>query len=541
MIGEIFETSDAVGLAALIRSGELTAAELAEEAIRRIEAKNPRLNAIVYKAYDQARRRAAGPLPQGPLSGVPFVIKDLFTQHEDFPVTNGSRFLDGFVGPTPSLFAERMKAAGLVALGKSNVPEMGAAPTTEPAFRGPTINPWSERIVPGGSSGGSAVAVASAMVPIADASDGGGSIRIPASVNGLVGLKPSRGRVPYGPDVVDIWYGAAVFGCVSRSVRDTAAFLDAVSGGEVGDPYRLADPAVPYLSLLDAPAPRLTIGFVAEAPDGTPLDPEARSLFDTLAEQTAAAIERAALSREMGAVKAAAETERVRNTLLASISHDFRTPLASILGASTTLIAFGDKMASATRADMLTQIKEEAEHLDRMVRDLLAITRLEAGGLELRRDWLDLRETAGRVAIAARRRAPARVIEVAGSAPLIEADATLIEQALSNIVENALRHGGPEARVAIAIADAAERVVMTVTDDGAGIAPEALPHIFEKFASAGAGDRRDGGESTGLGLAIAKGIVEAHGGTIEAESPVDGSPGARFTITLPKSAERQVE
>lgn len=275
MIEEIFETSDAVGLAALIRPGQISAAELAEEAIRRIEAKNPRLNAIVYKAYEQARRRAAGRLPEGPLSGVPFVIKDLFTQHEDFPVTNGSRFLDGFVGPTPSLFAERMKAAGLVALGKSNVPEMGAAPTTEPAFRGPTINPWSERIVPGGSSGGSAVAVASAMVPIADASDGGGSIRIPASVNGLVGLKPSRGRVPYGPDVVDIWYGAAVFGCVSRSVRDTAAFLDAVSGGEVGDPYRLADPAVPYLSLLDAAAPRLTIGFVTEGPDGTPLGAEA--------------------------------------------------------------------------------------------------------------------------------------------------------------------------------------------------------------------------------------------------------------------------
>ena len=301
-------------------------------------------------------------------------------------------------------------------------------------------------------------------------------------------------------------------------------------------------PTAPWLFVpLKTPRARVGVIGISAAADGVPLDPEARSLFDTLAEQTAAALERAALSREMGTVKAAAETERVRNTLLASISHDFRTPLASILGASTTLIAFGDRMANATRADMLAQIKEEAEHLDRMVRDLLAITRVEAGGLELRRDWLDPRETADRVVIAARRRAPGRIIEVTGTAPLVEADATLIEQALSNIVENALRHGGPEARVVVAVRGTEGRVLIQVTDDGAGIAAEALPHVFEKFASAGAPDRRDGGESTGLGLAIAKGIVEAHGGTIEAESPVDGSSGARFTIALPRPAERDVE
>ncbi|HEX2888343.1 amidase [Vineibacter terrae] len=275
MIGEVYENTDAVGLSRLVASKQISVQELVEEAIRRIEDKNPRFNAVVFKTYEHARKRAAGSLPPGPLSGVPFVIKDLFTQYEDFPVANGSRFLDGYVGSQTSLFADRMKAAGLVALGKSNVPEMGAAPTTEPAFRGPTINPWSDRIVPGGSSGGSAVAVASAMVPIADASDGGGSIRIPASVNGLVGLKPSRGRVPYGPDIVDIWYGSAVFGCVSRSVRDTAAFLDAVGGSLPGDPYFLPDPETSYFAQADTPPGRLKIGFVACEPDGAPLSEEA--------------------------------------------------------------------------------------------------------------------------------------------------------------------------------------------------------------------------------------------------------------------------
>ena len=275
MIGEVYEKTDAVGLSRLIASKQILPSELVEEAIKRIEDKNSRFNAIVFKSYDYARRQAAGRLPAGPLSGVPFVIKDLFTQYENFPVTNGSRFLDGFVGSQTSSFADRMKAAGLIALGKSNVPEMGAAPTTEPAFHGPTINPWSERIVPGGSSGGSAVAVASGMVPIADASDGGGSIRIPASLNGLVGLKPSRGRVPYGPDIVDIWYGSAVFGCVSRSVRDTAAFLDAVGGSLPGDPYFLVDPATSYFAQAGTPPGRLKIGFVSCEPDGKPLHEEA--------------------------------------------------------------------------------------------------------------------------------------------------------------------------------------------------------------------------------------------------------------------------
>ena len=274
MISEVYESNDAVGLAQLIASKQLSATELVEEFIRRIEEKNPKVNAVVFKAYEHARRRAGGPLPEGPLSGVPFVIKDLSTQYEGFPVTNGSKlFKNAPTGPN-SLFADRMAAAGLIAVGKSNLPELGLCPTTKSRLHGAATNPWNPRIVPGGSSGGSAVAVAAGMVPIADASDGGGSIRIPSSVNGLVGLKVSRGRVPFGPGVVDVWYGMGVLGCVSRSVRDTAAFLDAVGGSVPGDPYFLPTPSSPYFSMLKAPADRLRIGFVTTEPDGKPLEGE---------------------------------------------------------------------------------------------------------------------------------------------------------------------------------------------------------------------------------------------------------------------------
>jgi amidase len=230
-IGELYINNDALGLAALVKERQVSARELVETAIRCIESLNPSLNAVISKRYDYALHLADGPLPDGPLSGVPFLLKDLAIEWEGFPVTNGSSYFRGYKATSSWEIAKRMKAAGLLPLGKTNVPENGYAGTTEPVLYGPTINPWNPDIVPGGSSGGSSVAVASGMVPIADASDGGGSIRIPASLNGLVGLKPSRGRTTFGPDLVDFWYGAAVFLCVSRSVRDTAAYLDAIAGG----------------------------------------------------------------------------------------------------------------------------------------------------------------------------------------------------------------------------------------------------------------------------------------------------------------------
>ncbi len=277
MIPKLYPRMDAVGLAELVRKKEVSAAELVEAAIARIEEVNPHVNAVVHKAYDYARRLASAPLPAGKLAGVPFLLKDLAIEWQGLPVTNGSRFFGNDVAASSWILADRMKQAGLIPLGKTNVPEMGGCTSTEPRFYGPTLNPWNDKLVAGGSSGGSASAVASGMVPMADASDGGGSIRIPAALNGLVGLKPSRGRITHGPMMVDFWYGAAVFLCVSRTVRDTAAYLDAVGGSLPGEPYGLDMPASSYSSLLGAPVQPLRIGFVTKEPDGTPLAGEIKA------------------------------------------------------------------------------------------------------------------------------------------------------------------------------------------------------------------------------------------------------------------------
>ena len=305
-------------------------------------------------------------------------------------------------------------------------------------------------------------------------------------------------------------------------------------------------PQVPWL-FLPLRTPRAKVGAVgiAQTPGGPPLDGESRALLDTMAEQTAVAIERATLAGEMGTVKEAAETERVRNTLLASIGHDFRTPLASILGAATSLQEYGDKLAPETRTDLLGQIRDEAEALDRMVRDLLAITRLESGGLEVRRDWVDLGDIVQRAATAARRRFAGRRIEVeTGAIDLAFGDATLLEQAIGNLVENALVHGGPDASVRIVLGQDEATLKVAVIDDGRGIAADVLPRIFDKFYSgrtadgqAGQWDGSHGG--VGLGLAIAKGVIEAQGGVLEAASPVANGHGARFVLSLPRRARTE--
>jgi two-component system sensor histidine kinase KdpD len=283
---------------------------------------------------------------------------------------------------------------------------------------------------------------------------------------------------------------------------------------------------------------RMGVIGVGKDRQSAPLDSEARALLDTLSEQTAAALDRASLTREMVNAKTATETERVRNTLLASISHDFRTPLSSILGSATSLLDYGDKLDSATKTDLLNQIKQESEDLDEMVRNLLAITRIDAGALELRRDWTDLREVVDRVVGAARRRGVVQTITVdlTGDLPLLRADATLAEQAIGNVVANALVHTRTETAIVIDAVVTAGEVAVRVTDNGPGIASDALPHIFDKFAKGPelSMTRADGSQSTGLGLAIAKGIMEAHGGSIGIETPVANSHGARFTMTFPR-------
>ncbi|OSJ34145.1 hypothetical protein BSZ19_13355 [Bradyrhizobium japonicum] len=281
-IKDLYVNSDALGLAAHVKKGEVSARELVEVAIECIEDINPQLNAVVSKRYDYARELADSAVSDAPFAGVPFLLKDLTLEWQGFPVTNGSVYFKDYIASSSWELAKRMKLAGLIPLGKTNTPEMGRSSSTEPHLYGATKNPWHPDIVAGGSSGGSGAAVASQMVPIADASDGGGSIRMPASLNGLVGLKPSRGRITFGPDVVDLVYGGVVYLCLSRTVRDTAAYLDAVAGAMPGDPYALPLPERSYLSLLsDGKPPQLKIGFTTTEPDGRPLGEEQRRAVES--------------------------------------------------------------------------------------------------------------------------------------------------------------------------------------------------------------------------------------------------------------------
>ena len=271
----LYVESDALALGALVRKGEVSAAELVEAALTVIARDNPRLNAVVNRLDDMARAQVAAGVPSAaPFAGVPYLLKELASMWQGAPLTNSCSWLRDVRAPADSEAVRRIKAAGFVLVGKSNAPENGWAITTEPRLYGPTHNPWRDDVTPGGSSGGAAAAVAAGLVPLAEASDGAGSIRVPASCCGVVGLKPSRGRVTLAP-FGDYWYGGAYFLCVSRTVRDTAAYLDALAGALPGDPYTPPTPGEPW-SLLATRAPaRLRVGFTVTPPDGSPIDPEA--------------------------------------------------------------------------------------------------------------------------------------------------------------------------------------------------------------------------------------------------------------------------
>jgi amidase len=257
-----YASLDAIDLAELIRKGETTARELAECAVSRAERVNPRLNAIITPMYGEARSRAeAGTLGDGPLSGVPFVVKDLGPAVAGQRFTRGSRLCAQQVADHDGELVRRYRRAGLNIIGKTNTPELGLMPVTEPELHGPTENPWAIGRTAGGSSGGSASAVAAGVVPVGHANDGGGSIRIPASCCGLFGLKPTRGRVPVGPDVSEGWFGFAIDHVVSRSVRDSAAFLDATHGPEPGATYVAPPVERPYLDEVGANPGRLKIAL----------------------------------------------------------------------------------------------------------------------------------------------------------------------------------------------------------------------------------------------------------------------------------------
>jgi amidase len=265
---------DAVALAALIRSKQVSASEVLEAAIARAQAVNPALNAIVIPMFELARERAQHRL-DGTLAGVPLLIKDLYQDYAGVLATSGCAALRR-ANSTPTAHSEivrRWLAAGTVIFGRTNTPEFGAKGITEPDAWGPTRNPWNLERSPGGSSGGSAAAVAAGIVPVAGASDGGGSIRIPAAATGLFGLKPGRGRTPCGPGIGEVMHGAAVNHVISRSVRDSACFLDAAAGPELGAPYRIKPPQRPYFEEVGRDPGRLRIGFTARSPLGTNVDP----------------------------------------------------------------------------------------------------------------------------------------------------------------------------------------------------------------------------------------------------------------------------
>ncbi len=278
---ELFDDSDATGVVEAIAAGDVSAREATEFALARIDQRNPTVNAVVSLRSDEALAEVDAGLPAGPLHGLPYLIKDLGAQVRGLPTTEGSRLFADDIAHRDSVVVARLHSAGAVILGKTSSPEFGLNASTEPALHGPTRNPHGLGHSAGGSSGGSAAAVASGMVPAAHASDGGGSIRIPAAMTGLVGLKPSRGRVPGTGSM----FGAplSVHHAVTRSVRDTALLLDATCGPQVGDPVAIAPPSRPYAEEPDREPGRLRVAVCTALPDGGQAHPDCAAAAESAA------------------------------------------------------------------------------------------------------------------------------------------------------------------------------------------------------------------------------------------------------------------
>ena len=276
-----YSNYDGLGLAGLVRRGEVSAAELLEEALRRVELHNSKLNAVVFRADDLARDWAKEPA-DGPFQGVPLLLKDILALCQGMPTRMGSASVPARVSKQDSEIVLRLRQAGFVPFGKTNAPEFGLMPTTESVLYGAALNPWDLRLSPGGSSGGSAVAVAAGIVPVAHCNDGGGSIRIPASCCGLVGLKPTRGRSSLAPGSDPS--GLTCEGVLTRSVRDSAAALDAIVGSIPGDFFYLPAPGSSFLRALDQPIEALRIGLLESDPFGRPYaDACSHALQETVA------------------------------------------------------------------------------------------------------------------------------------------------------------------------------------------------------------------------------------------------------------------
>ncbi len=281
---------DGLGLAKLVHKKEVKPVELVDAAVARIERHNPALNAVVWTMFERARDMAKKKLPYGPFKGVPFLLKDIMGHMEGVPNRDGTRLTPDMPSPITCDLVQRYLAGGLIPLGKTNVPEFGLVPTTESKLYGPAHNPWNPAHSTGGSSGGSAAAVASGMVPMAHANDGGGSIRIPASACGLVGLKPTRARNPMGPFVGDVMSGLAAEHIVCKTVRDSAAMLDVTAGPGSGDPYFAPAGPKSWLAASRKAPGKLRIAVATTRLDGRPFHPEV----------TAATLAAAKLCRQLG-------------------------------------------------------------------------------------------------------------------------------------------------------------------------------------------------------------------------------------------------
>src|SRR5881409_2948552 len=279
-----YEHYDALGLAALVRGGKVTPLELLESAIALVEARNPKINAVVMRLYDYGRKQIADGLPDGPFRGVPFLLKDLTAVLAGVPMTRGSRFFaDSPPAAVDSEHVKRLKRAGLVFFGRTNSCELGLSLTCEPQLFGPTRYPWDLTRISGGSSGGAAAAVGARMLPMAHATDGFGSIRAPAACCGLVGLKPTRGRNTMAPGLGEGLGGCSIEHAVTLSVRDSAALLDATSGPGAGDPYVAPAPARPFRQEVGAEPGALRIAFTSLAPNGAKVEADSlRTLTETV-------------------------------------------------------------------------------------------------------------------------------------------------------------------------------------------------------------------------------------------------------------------
>jgi Asp-tRNA(Asn)/Glu-tRNA(Gln) amidotransferase A subunit family amidase len=316
---EEYRRHDATALGRLVAKGEVSATEVLGTAIARAEEVNPAINAIVHKQYEQARRAVAAGPGDGPLKGVPFLIKDLGFYETGEPATFGSSLFAGFVADHDSAYVRRCKAAGLVFMGRSSSPEFGLSPNTEPRLYGSCRNPWNLAHSAGGSSGGAAAAVIAGILPMAHATDGGGSIRIPAAQCGLFGLKPTRGRISMAPDAGEGWGGLSAGHVLSRSVRDSALMLDVTAGLEPGDPYAAPTPERPFVEAIGRPPARLRIALMRGDHRGGKLHPECLKAVEGAAklcqglghivEEADPGLDLAAL-RPMNAAIAAANTAR---------------------------------------------------------------------------------------------------------------------------------------------------------------------------------------------------------------------------------------